>query len=413
MVKMENSVKDVVVLGLGGAGVKIADGVSRLNGAENVIVALADTDRRKLAGGADEVVEICMGEDWDCQHGCGADMQLGEKATSAALNDITELLQDAKLAIVVAGLGGGTGSGGSRVVARIARELSVPVLFVVTLPFAFEGNWRRRQADNALTPLRDLTDTVIAVQNDLLFNSLPADTVLADAFDYADRLLSRTIFGLAGMARAEWMLSADFTAIKKLLKRQPDICYVGLGVAEGDKRVESAVEEFAQSPLLGGEQTMKTAEAAVVTMLSGKQLSVGELRDGLTTLQARFSDDAEVLLGACTSTGCGEEIQITGLVCCSEEKKTTPGYRRDDENREGELPDFQGGSDQKRRGKNAKKSGRSPARRDAIQEELPLQEQSAGIFSGASPTVFEGENLDIPTFQRRGIRIEHEGNADE
>ncbi|MFW6414264.1 MAG: hypothetical protein ACOCZS_03075, partial [Verrucomicrobiota bacterium] len=403
---MGKDTKHVVVLGIGGAGVKIANGVSRLNGAENVMVALADTDQRTLAGSTEDVIEIPLGKGWNCQHGCGADMQLGEKATGAAQDDLKELLQDANLAIVVAGLGGGTGSGGARLMARLAQELAVPVLFVVTLPFAFEGNWRRRQADSALSPLRDLTDTVIAVQNDLLFNSLPADTVLDDAFNYADQLLSRAIFGLAGMARAEWMLSADFTAIKKLLKRQPEICYVGLGVADSEDRVGRAVEEFAQSPLLGGELTMKSAEAAVVTMLTGYQLSVGELKSGLTALQERFNDNAEVLLGACTSTGCGNEIQITGLVCCSAENDE----KSDEHPQSYEVADTETGKNLHNEKSNTsrKKNDRRKPVRDTVQEELPLQEQSAGMFSGSSPTVFEGENLDIPTFQRRGIKIEQE-----
>lgn len=392
---MTDEKKKIVVLGIGGGGCKTVKAFSSLVDSEDAVqLAVADTDKRVISSNLGSTVQIPLGTGWNCENGCGADTAVGAKALESSVDDFKDLLKDAELVIVTAGLGRGTGSGGVLVVARIAQQLGVPALFVVTLPFAFEGNWLVKQADESLKPLQKLSDTVVTVQNDLLFNSLSADTPVQQAFQYADKILARSIQGLTAIVRAEWLLTTDFTVIKKTLKKKPDFCYVGTGTGDGEDRVVKAVQDFIQCPLLGGADTMKAADAAIITIMSNEQLSVGELRGALSQLQECFSDETHVLAGACTTSLREEAIQITGLVCRSFSEPF--GLSGDTFGREEGKKEEQRQNDDKR----------YRNRRAEVQGELPLQEQSPGVFSPSNPTAVNGENLDIPTFQRRGIEID-------
>jgi len=391
---MTEEKKKIVVLGIGGGGCKTVKAFTEMVDSDaDIQLAVADTDRRPLSSDFGNTVQIQLGDGLNCRNGCGADTALGSKAAGSSVDDFKDLLEGAELVVVTAGLGRGTGSGGVLVVARIAQQLGVPALFVVTLPFAFEGNWLVKQADESLKPLQELSDTVVTVHNDLLFNNLSADTPVQQAFQYADKMLARSLQGLTAIVRAEWLLTTDFTVIKKTLKKKPAFCYLGMGTGDGEDRVAQAVQDFIQCPLLGGEDTLQASDAAIITIMSNEQLSVGELRSALSQLQERFSDETQVLAGACTSSLRDDAIQITGLIC---QNFFEPF------NSSGERPVKKEGQEE---GQKQDKTN-SFSNRAEVQGVLPLQEQSPGVFSPSNPTAVNGENLDIPTFQRRGIEID-------
>ena len=397
---MRSTDSKVAVLGIGGGGVCIAAQFARLAGDGPFEVGAADTDARSLQD-IPGVIGIPLGQEWDCSAGCGGNPQLGEKAAGASADALREFIEGHALLIVVAGLGGGTGSGGVRTVARLAREARIPCFFMVTTPFAFEGNWRRQQAQKVLAPLRQLTDSVIVVQSDLLFTTLDADTRAGEAFELADGLLAKCIHGLASMARADWMITADFAAIKGLLREFQEDTRIGIGCGNGENRWQQAIEEFVRCPLVGGPESMAQANAAVVTLLTREEISVGELQASLSSLQKYFPEKARVIAGACSTPLCVDEIQVTGVLC----RKTAPSEAATEIalEEEGQLKP----ADDRSRSKVAPPGKREQKRQAApVQGELPLQEQALGIFSGSRPTSVKGENLDIPTFQRRGIHID-------
>jgi cell division protein FtsZ len=310
---------------------------------------------------------------------------------SASAEAIREVISGTPMLLVVAGLGGGTGSGGVKVVARLARDAGVPALFLLTLPFAFEGHSRRRQAMAVLGPLREVTDAAVVVQNDLMFTTLPADTPAPRAFDVADDILGRAVSGLAAVARAQWLLMADFAAMRSVLRQHPDPCYLGVGIGRGEDRWQEAVRSFIECPFVGGAETLARAEAAVITLLGGSDMSVGELQTSLSAIQERFPDTARVLVGACADAATGDEIQITGIICRGRRPYTSdrePPAAAVREAPEGVPPG---------------RDGRKPA---VHQGELPFQEQTLGIFSSVPATTVRGENLDVPTYQRRGIHLD-------
>ena len=380
----------IALLGLGGGGGRIAAAFAGLGEGLPCSVAIADTDRAALGAATAGVATIALGPEWTNHEGCGGDTALGERAASAASAELTELLADAKLLVVLAGLGGGTGSGAARVVARLAREADVTSLFLVTLPFAFEGGWRRREAEKSLTALRELVDAVITVPNDLLFTALSADTPAPEAFRLADSLLAQGVAGLAHAAAAQALVPADFAALRSVLRHPRTTCALAVGHSADAGGWESAIDAFLECPLLGGRSMLGQADAAVLTLLGGPDLAVGDVQGCLAALQEQFPESARLVVGACTDERVRGRFEITGLLC---KYAGTP-------------PDA---GSHTHAGERAAAPAAAAARRGEsrqIQGELPLQEQSLGGFSGVPPTTVAGQNLDIPTFQRRGVQLD-------
>jgi cell division protein FtsZ len=388
----------VVVLGLGGGGGAIVHHMTETDAGQQVMIVAADTDRQALER-LDGILQVPLGQGWNCENGCGGDATLGERAAASSVDDLRALITGAKMLVVVAGLGGGTAGGSARVVGRIAREEEVPVFFLLTFPFAFEGRWLRKQAEEAIPTLRDAADALMVVQNDLLFTTLSADTPAVKAFDFLDELLARTVAGITAIAWADWLLKADFATIARILRDHPETCSVGIGSGSGSNRWSDAINAFVDCPLVGGADVLRMADAAVLTVSAAEDLSVAELRECLMQLQQYFSDHARVVVGACSNETREGEVQITGVICRASEHK----------------PLQQG--DESIRDKTAVSSGNDSAqpalkphiqkkKSGGVQAELPFQDQRLGFFSGVSPTVHNGENLDVPTFQRRGILID-------
>ncbi len=308
--------------------------------------------------------------------------------------------------IVVAGLGGGTGGGAAKVMARLAREENVPTFFMLAFPFAFEGRWLHKQAQDTLNSLRDVCNVAMVVQNDLLFTSLPADTPANRAFEILDATLGRVLLGVASIAWAKWMLKTDFTTIRKILRKHNGTCAVGSSAGHGENRWQQAIDEFVKCPLLGGKEVLKKADAAVVTVAVSKDLSAAELSECLTQVQDCFPEQTKVVVGAWEGENI-DEVRITGIICLN----STQIVSETDNNAAINARSVSGSSEKKNTNsakseKNLRNQSTTKDKNTIVQGELPFQEQMLGFFSGVSPTRYRGENLDVPTFQRRSINID-------
>lgn len=385
------------MLGLGNGGGAIAAQLARDDVLDaEVTVGVADTDQAALDR-LQGVVQIPLGRDWTGQQGCGGDAALGEKAATASVEDLREFLAGARLALVVAGLGGGTGSSAARVVARLLRQMGLPSLFVVTTPFAFEGNWRAAQAERDLAVLRDLADAVMAIPADLLFSSMPGNTPAGRAFEMLAGILAAGVGGLSRLHRATALLPVDYAAFRALLRERPSLCMLGVGHGAGPDRWQQVLRDFCACPLVGGEGGLAKADAAVITLLGNADLSVGEMQNCLTALQQHFRPGARVLVGVYTDPRCQDRVQLTGLVCrLASPEPAVQGGEAAPPTPEPPPP--------------RKRSRRGTASREE-QGELPFQEQALGIFSGVAPTTVDGQNWDIPTFQRQGIALDRGDEA--
>ncbi|MBT3378697.1 MAG: hypothetical protein HN742_40050 [Lentisphaerae bacterium] len=395
---MNQNAGELTVIGLGGGGCRIAATLAGLTaGSTHWQLLAADTDTESLSH-IQGAQTISLGQEWVKSEGCGGDAVLGERATSASADELRSLFEGSRMVIVAAGLGGGTSSGGVRVLARLLREMDLVSLFVVTLPFAFEGSWRQREAEKALVPLRDLAEAVIVVPNDLLFTELTADTPATQAFTMADGMLAEGIHGLTRVLSAEGLITADFATLKSILRQRQATCALGVGQGTGEDRWQAAIDSFIKCPFVGSSEALADADAAIVTLCGGMGLSVGEVRSCLTAFQQYFSEDARVVVGAYADDRMGDDVQITGLLCRYRREETDDAGTDEQQGPPAETPHQETSPKRRpRKGKALQTQG------GPVQGELPLQEQSLGIFTGVQPTTIRGENLDIPTFQRRGI----------
>jgi cell division protein FtsZ len=395
---MAEKAKRIVVLGLGGGGGKIVATLAAeptLDG--NVTLAVADTDQRALEG-LEGVVQVPLGRDWAWKDGCGGNSTKGEKAAAIAAGDLRQLVTGADLVIVVAGLGGGTGAGAARVMARHLRELEVMNLFVATLPFSFEGNWRCHQAEKDLEILRGMCETAMSIPNDLLFADLPANTAIADAFEASNRLLARGINGLVRLPQATAILTVDFAALRNLLREKPGVCTLGIGYGSGPDRWQEVARNFFACPLVGGPENLARTDAAILTLIGGETLSVGEIQSCMAALQQQFPRTAKIMVGAYSDPRMRDSLQLTGLVCRFAGEPAIPPAARENAAAAGAVI-----TPGRRAGKRRPAAGGAGT---GVQGELLLQEPALGIFSSTAATTVDGENLDIPTFQRRGVYLD-------
>jgi len=383
---------ETTVLGLGGAGLKMTAALTSLPGTEGVRVGGTDTDVSALEkSGLPNIFPV--GVEWTRGVGCGGDPDRGARAFAhKSKKDIENFITGSRLLVVLGGAGGGAGTGGAPLIGRMARRLNVPAVFLLTLPFSFEGQARKDVAEEGLKHLLPDADVVVPVPNDILFMSLEAGTPAAKAFAKADESIAMAALGLATAIGDTNLISSDFADVKNLLGGKKSTCGIGLGVASeengGADRCMAAVENLLRSPLLGGKKAIEAADAMMITIVGGDDLAIGEMKKALETLRHSSKEFARIVTGAGTAPGMERRVAITVLTI-GYDAKTAPvsdpvfdpiaPTTRQKTVKKGELhqPDL-----------------------------LPEQDMSRGYFSKTAQNIIKGEDVDIPTFQRAGVSID-------
>jgi cell division protein FtsZ len=228
--------------------------------------------------------------------GAGALPQIGEEAAREAEEDLRKLLQGTDIVFVTCGLGGGTGTGGSAVVARIAKELGALTVCFVTLPFRGEGKIRMENAEYGLDRLRETADTVVAIPNDRLLDLVPRLSLNA-AFTFADEVLMRAIKGLTELITKPGLVNLDFNDIKTIMKGA-GVAMIGLGESQamGDERALEAIDEAINSPLL--EVDIGNATGVLVNVVGGPDMTISEAERVAEAVQTKVSRNARIIWGA-------------------------------------------------------------------------------------------------------------------
>ncbi len=388
----------IAVLGIGKAGIRIAELLKSLKGASSLKIGIADSDKSPLDSSKIENV-FPVGIEWTQGLGCGGDALKGERVFShSSRHGIEPFFQGSSLLIICGGMGGGTASGGAPVLARIAKKMGIPSIFVVTLPFSFEGHHRRNVAEKELESLAHSADVVIPIPNDILYSTLSSDTSAEEAFSRANSEIARAILGISEIVKSKNILSGDFSELKSALGKRKSSCCIGIGVStlsEPGSHCVKACEMLIDSPLLGGLSQIRNADALFVAVSGGKEVSIGEINQSLGLIEKHVSENARMVLGVSGDPAFDGIIQITVLAIKYED---SPEINKD------QIPSL---PPRPAHGKNKQKSPSSPDIEDpGVQPGLPLISQSRGIFTNSSKNMFNGEDLDIPTFQRREYQID-------
>lgn len=227
--------------------------------------------------------------------GTGMNPEIGRQAAEETRSEIVESLKGADLVFITAGLGGGTGSGASPVVAEAAKEQGALTVAVVTKPFAFEGAQRSRIAQEALLKLKEKVDTLIVVPNDRIFSVIKKDTPIVKAFEFIDDVLRYSVQGIAELIAMPGIVNVDFADVKAIMK-DAGSALVGIGISTGQERAMTAVDAAVNSPLL--ETSIEGAKGILFAVSGGKDLRLNEIHDIAKVIGESVDPSAKIIFGA-------------------------------------------------------------------------------------------------------------------
>jgi len=374
----------IKVIGVGGGG---GSAINRMveGGIKGVDFVAINTDVQSLhynkAG-----QKLHIGKSVTRGLGAGMNPELGKQAAEESQNEIRDILKDSDMVFVTCGLGGGTGTGASPIVAEIARDLGALTVAVVTKPFQFEGGQRKNIAERGLAELADKVDTIITISNDKLLQVIDKKTSLLEAFMVADDVLRQGVAGIAEIITVPGIINADFADVKAVMANAGS-ALMGIGQASGENKAIEAAKAAISSPLL--DMSIEGARGIVFTITGGPSLGMNEVNEAAKVITASADEDAKIIFGAVVNDKLKDEIKITvvatgfngrgpGLLKTGSERPYTPNAFIEEEEKEQEK-------------KEKKKSKISPLR--AAQAE-PASKKNREESE-------EEDELGIPAFIRR------------
>ena len=389
----------ITVMGIGSSGVKIAERLFHMPEMLGLEIIGMDTDGSNL-GKSSLTNKVAIDSEWRGGYGCGGDVIKGQRSFSRERARIRSIIETSSLLIVTGGLGGGTVTGGAPIIASEARACKKPVIFVLSIPFVFEGYNKNKLAEDGIQELLPMADVLICVPNDLLFASLNADAPVEEAFKKSDEEISRAILGISELVRCGNLLSTDFSDLRAVLGRRKSTCGIGVGMAsdfDGLNRCHMALERVLSSPLLGGPDKIKNAHAVFISVTGGNDLQIGEVKKALESVQSLARKNAKMIIGANTDDAYNGKVQITLITVNFEDVPA------DDVE---EMVSEKTFVHESAPAVSAAAIQELPLSSEYEQQELPLVQISRGIFLNFSPSMYEGIDLDIPTFQRLNLVID-------
>src|SRR4051794_33492301 len=284
----------IKVVGVGGAGL---NAVNRMidAGINQVEFIAVNTDMQALHM-SDAPVKIHIGQDLTQGLGSGADPNVGRAAADEGYDQLKQALRGSDMVFVAAGEGGGTGTGGAPVVAKIAKEIGALTVGIVTTPFKFEGTKRRQQAEWGVQALRSACDTTIVIPNDRLLEVLDRSTSMLDAFKVADDVLRQGVQGICDLIRMPGLINLDFADVRTIMS-DSGTALMGIGFSsQGDNRAKEAAERALRSPLIDEEITGATG--ILLSIAGGEDLSLIEVNEAAEVIRAAATEETNIIFGA-------------------------------------------------------------------------------------------------------------------
>ncbi|RKX35514.1 MAG: cell division protein FtsZ [Verrucomicrobia bacterium] len=406
----EASERELIIklVGVGGAGSNAVDRL-KMENPERVRLATINTDGQALASSPVEE-KILIGISVTRGIGAGGDPELGRLAAETEKDRLAESLRGTDLVFLVAGMGGGTGSGAAPVVAEVASQEGALVIGFVTMPFSFEGGRRLKQADEGLVALRQVCDAVIPLPNDVLLQQVDDDASVLDAFGRADQWVDRAIKSIWSMLFKTGLINLDFASLKTAFAEKGGKTLFGLGYGEGEGFVDQAIEDLLLCPLLHTPEFSRKADRLLVNIIGGPDLALTEVNMIMGAVTEKFGRNPHVVMGAVIDEGWKRKVEV----CVIGTSDMSPGVRPSGTSRSGKgkkhRPSHAGVKPSdlavNRSTAPAPKSVKTAAMALASQDEFPFREgENRGHFGPTDRNLFDGQDLDLPTFFRKGIRI--------
>jgi cell division protein FtsZ len=284
----------ITVFGVGGAGGNAVNNMITA-GLQGVDFVVANTDAQALTTSKAERI-VQMGVQVTEGLGAGSQPEVGRAAAEEVMDEIRDHLSGSHMVFVTAGMGGGTGTGAAPVIAKVARDMGILTVGVVTKPFHFEGQRRMRTAEGGINELQKSVDTLLIIPNQNLFRVANEKTTFADAFAMADQVLYSGVACITDLMVKEGLINLDFADVRAVM-REMGKAMMGTGEAEGDKRAMTAAEAAISNPLID-DASMKGARGLLISITGGRDLKLYEVDEAATRIREEVDQDANIIVGA-------------------------------------------------------------------------------------------------------------------
>ncbi|WNG34719.1 cell division protein FtsZ [Archangium minus] len=295
------------VVGVGGAGCNAVNTMIMAK-LERVDFIAANTDVQALAA-SKAPVRLQIGQTLTKGLGAGANPEMGREAALESRDQIASMLEGADMVFVTAGMGGGTGTGAAPIIADIAKSLGCLTVGVVTKPFLFEGNKRRKQAEQGLVELKAAVDTLITIPNQRLLTLSNAPMPLLETFKRADEVLLNAVQGISDLIQYHGYINVDFADVKTIMSDK-GLALMGTGQSSGDKRALNAMQQAISSPLLE-DISIDGATGLLINITGGRDMTLQEVNEALTLVHDAADPDAEIIFGSLIDDNIQDEVKIT------------------------------------------------------------------------------------------------------
>ncbi|HSC41581.1 MAG: cell division protein FtsZ [Betaproteobacteria bacterium] len=392
----------IKVIGIGGGGGNAVNTMigSRLSGVDFMV---ANTDAQSLQA-SQAPVRIQLGNMVTKGLGAGANPEIGRRAALEDQEQIREYLEGSDMIFITAGMGGGTGTGGAPVLARVARDVGALTVGVVTKPFIFEGKKRMHQAEEGIEELKASVDTLIVIPNQRLLSIAAKTTTMLEAFHKADDVLLQAVRGISDLIITPGLINLDFADVRTVMAEM-GLALMGAAAASGENRAIEAAQKAISSPLLE-DISIQGARGVLINITGGPDLCLHEVNEAASMIQEEAHDDANIIFGAVIDETMTDEIRITviatGFGEAKEEKKPAPAAAQTPSTNVSSIA-------------NAAQKNRKVVHLGTIVDDLDTptwQRKKAGsdeietVTLGKSNFEFSGnqdedDKYDIPTFLRR------------
>lgn len=296
----------MTVVGVGGAGCNTVDEMIKAGLDVKFVAANADMQALKLSQAANK---IQLGVKTTKGLGCGANPEVGRKATEEDIDRIMEHLGDADIVFIVAGMGGGTGSGGAPVIAKALKDRGILTIAVVTKPFSFEGKRRMIVAEQSLEALKKEVDTLIVVPNEKLLGLVDRSVSMIQAFDMINKILIQCVKSISAIISRSGHINVDFADLRTIMKGM-GLAMMGTGSASGQNRAIEAAKKAIASELLEN-MDIKSARGVLLNVSAGSSLSLHEINDAANLIYDESNKDAHIIVGSVIDPSMGDELVVS------------------------------------------------------------------------------------------------------
>ena len=445
----------IKIVSVGGAGLNALDRIV-LDGLERADVVAVNTDVQSLASSV-AAHKVQLGRTMTRGLGAGGDPELGYQAAVESADEIREALADARMIFICAGLGGGTGSGAAPYVAQLAHEAGALVLAFATLPFSFEGKRRNAQAREALARFNEVANAVICFENDQMGDIVPPQAGIHQAFAVADSTISQSVRSIVNLIQRPGLIHIGFDDLLAALRSRNGRCLFGFGESDSDNRAHEALTQALKNPLMDRGRMLEEATRVLVQVAGGPGMTLSEVEILMQELGRHVSEQTQILFGAAVDARLGDRLTVTiisslaagedlipqqtqpalgsapaKLPVWEQPQEIPPKIEIEPEptpmevSEPAEMIPFEAPTPIETAPQppvepapSKPKPTVSTPHRTPVKEEKPSAEKSVqakqevlqfeavtrGRFEKSEPTIVEGEDLDVPTYLRKNIKV--------